>query len=120
MQLARDVLGSTPRRAIIDLTMHEAGVTERILEIVIEQAAQAGAECVTDVYLEVGDASGIDAESVALHWSLLSPGTVAEGAELHVEAAADPFAFRPASIEVDEPARRPRSPARRRAGATGG
>lgn len=87
--------------------MHEAGITERILEIVIEQAAQAGARSVTDVYLEVGEASGIDTDSVALHWSLLSRGSVAEGAALHVETSADPLAFRLTSIEVDETAGRP-------------
>jgi hydrogenase nickel incorporation protein HypA/HybF len=83
--------------------MHEAGVTERILEIVLEHAKEAKAARVTDVYLDVGDASGIDTDSVELHWPLLSEGSVAEGAVLHFSAKEDePFSFRLTSIEVEE------------------
>ncbi len=84
--------------------MHEAGVTERILEVVLEHAQAANAHRVTDVYLEVGEESGIDTESVEMHWPLLSEGSLAEGATLHFEAKEDePFTFRLTSIEVDEP-----------------
>jgi len=83
--------------------MHEAGVTERILEIVVEHAKEAHAQRVTDVYLEVGEESGIDTDSVELHWPLLSKGSVAEGATLHFDEADAPFTFRLTSIEVDEP-----------------
>jgi hydrogenase nickel incorporation protein HypA/HybF len=82
--------------------MHEAGVTERILEIVVEHAREAHAQRVTDVYLEVGDESGIDTDSVELHWPLLSKGSVAEGAALHFGHSEAPFTFRLTSIEVDE------------------
>jgi hydrogenase nickel incorporation protein HypA/HybF len=83
--------------------MHEAGVTERILEIVVEHAREAHAQRVTDVYLEVGEESGIDTDSVELHWPLLAKGSVAEGATLHFDEAEVPFTFRLTSIEVDEP-----------------
>mgnify|MGYP001826358034 FL=1 len=84
--------------------MHEAGVTERILEIVVEHASEAHAQRVTDAYIEVGEESGIDTESVELHWPLLSKGSVAEGSVLHFESKEDePFSFRLTSIEVDEP-----------------
>ena len=84
--------------------MHEAGVTERILEIVVEHAEEAHAQRVTDVYLEVGEESGIDTESVELHWPLLSEGSVAEGSVLHFASKDDePFSFRLTRIEVDEP-----------------
>jgi len=83
--------------------MHEAGVTERILEVVLEHATQAHAQRVTDVYLDVGEESGIDTESVELHWPMLSEGSVAEGATLHFNSATEePFSFRLTSIEVDE------------------
>lgn len=83
--------------------MHEAGVTERILEIVLQHAKDAHATRVTDVHLEVGEESGIDTDSVELHWPLLSEGSVAEGSVLHFEAKEDePFSFRLTSIEVDE------------------
>jgi len=83
--------------------MHEAGVTERILEVVVEHATVAHAHRVTDVYLEVGEESGIDTDSVELHWPLLSRGSVAEGATLHFDTSEAPFTFRLTSIEVDEP-----------------
>ena len=83
--------------------MHEAGVTERILEIVLEHAKEANAMRVTDVYLDVGEESGIDTDSVELHWPLLAQGSVAEGSVLHFSAKVDePFSFRLTSIEVDE------------------
>jgi hydrogenase nickel incorporation protein HypA/HybF len=83
--------------------MHEAGVTERILEVVVEHAVAAHAQRVTDVYLEVGEESGIDTDSVELHWPMLSRGSVAEGATLHFDTSVSPFTFRLTSIEVDEP-----------------
>lgn len=83
--------------------MHEAGVTERILEVVLEHAKENHAQRVTDVYLDVGAESGIDTDSVELHWPLLSEGSAAEGAALHFNASDAPFTFRLTSIEVDEP-----------------
>jgi hydrogenase nickel incorporation protein HypA/HybF len=83
--------------------MHEAGVTERILEVVLEHAEEAHAKRVTDVYLDVGEESGIDTESVEMHWPLLAQGSLAEGAVLHFDSKEDePFSFRLTSIEVDE------------------
>jgi hydrogenase nickel incorporation protein HypA/HybF len=83
--------------------MHEAGVTERILEVVLEHAKDAHAQRVTDVYVDVGEESGIDTDSVELHWPLLSEGSAAEGAVLHFSGSEAPFTFRLTSIEVDEP-----------------
>ena len=85
--------------------MHEAGIAERILEIVVEHAEQAEATRVTDVFLEVGEGSGIDTAAVELHWPLLSQGSVAKGATLHFDSSPEPFTFRLTSIEVDDGAR---------------
>ena len=69
----------------------------------LEHAKEARASRVTDVYLDVGEESGIDTDSVELHWPLLSEGSVAEGSILHFSAKDDePFSFRLTSIEVDE------------------
>jgi len=83
--------------------MHEAGVTQRILDVVVQHALSANARRVTDVYLEVGEGSGIDTGSLELHWPLLSKGSVADGAALHFDSCETPFIFRLTSIEVDEP-----------------
>lgn len=80
--------------------MHEAGVTQRILDVVSERAAEADAGAVTDVYLEIGEEAGIDTDAIDLHWPLLTSGTVADGARLHYDAVGDLYAFRVASIEV--------------------
>lgn len=82
--------------------MHEAGVTQRLLDVVSERAAGAGAVAVTDVYLEVGEEAGVDIDAIDLHWPLLTRGTVADGARLHYDTVPEPFAFRVASIEVSQ------------------
>ena len=63
--------------------MHELPVTESILKIVLEQAHQAGAVRVSDVYLVIGDLSSIVDDSVQFYWEILSQGTIAEAARLH-------------------------------------
>jgi Zn finger protein HypA/HybF involved in hydrogenase expression len=82
--------------------MHEAGIAERILDIVLEHVQPPDSARVTDVYLEVGEASDIDTGAVALHWPLLSAGTAAEGATLHFASSPEPFTFRLTSIEVQD------------------
>lgn len=77
-------------------------MAQRLLEVVTGQAAAAGASRVTEVHLEVGDASGIDVESLTLHWQLQAVGTVAEGARLVILEPEDPRLFRIVSMDVDE------------------
>ena len=68
-------------------TMHEHGVTERILQVVLQHATEADARRVTDVYLVVGELSDVSPESVTFYWDEVSRGSVAEGARLHFERA---------------------------------
>lgn len=82
--------------------MHEAGVTQRILEVVTARAAEAEASRITEVHLEVGEAAGVDAEAIALHWPILALGTTAAGARLRVTEAPDPRTFRIVSLDVEE------------------
>ncbi|NBD36391.1 MAG: hydrogenase maturation nickel metallochaperone HypA [Chloroflexi bacterium] len=63
--------------------MHEMAVTEDIMRIVTEHAAQAGAEQITDIHLVIGDMSSFVDDSIQFYFDLLSPETVAEGATLH-------------------------------------
>jgi Zn finger protein HypA/HybF involved in hydrogenase expression len=72
--------------------MHEAGVADRILDAVVEQARLAGDRRITDVHLEAGTSSSVSEESLRFHWEQHSVGTRAEGAVLHlvlVEAPTD-------------------------------
>ena len=63
--------------------MHELAITEEILRITVEHAEKARAEHVTDIHLVIGDLSSVVDDSVQFYFDFSSPGTVAEGAELH-------------------------------------
>ncbi len=63
--------------------MHELSVTEDILRIVTAHAQKAGAVHVTRINLVIGDLTSFIDDSIQFYFALLSPGTPAEGAELH-------------------------------------
>jgi Zn finger protein HypA/HybF involved in hydrogenase expression len=84
--------------------MHEAGMVDRILEIVLARAAEAGAARVTQIQLEAGPLSGVADEALRFHWAEHAAGTIAEGAELVVTPTDDLIELRLVSFEVEEPA----------------
>ncbi len=65
--------------------MHELSITQSILEIVHRHATDAGALRVTQIRLVVGGLTGFVPDSIQFYFDLLSPGTLAEGAELVIE-----------------------------------
>lgn len=81
--------------------MHELGVTQRILEVALERAAEAHATRITAVHLEIGEDSDVAPESLALYWPDVSRGTPAAGASLLFSTAQDPFVFRMTAVDVD-------------------
>ena len=62
--------------------MHESGVTEELLQKVLEQADKAGIRKIASIGLALGDRSHITPEAVRLHFEPISRGTCAEGANL--------------------------------------
>jgi Zn finger protein HypA/HybF involved in hydrogenase expression len=82
--------------------MHELGITRRLLEVVLERAAAAGATRVTDVHLEIGEASDIAPEALSSYWTEVSRSTPAEGARLVFRASDETEAFRVVAIDVDD------------------
>ena len=62
--------------------MHEASITQAMLDLALEYAK---GQRITDVYLQVGRMSLIVPESVEFYFEYLSKGTLAEGAALHFE-----------------------------------
>lgn len=96
--------------------MHELGITSRLLEVVLERAAAAGATRVCDVHLEIGDESDVGPQALEHYWPQVSVGTAAEGARLVIGVASDPLACRVVAIDVpDDP-----SPVGRGTGNDGG
>jgi hydrogenase nickel incorporation protein HypA/HybF len=81
--------------------MHELGLTRRMLDVVLQRAADGGAGRVTEVQLEVGSESDVAPASLEFYWPQVSRGTAAEGARLAFSEAEDPWAFRVTSIDVE-------------------
>jgi hydrogenase nickel incorporation protein HypA/HybF len=65
--------------------MHELGVTEHLLSLVLKYANEAGATQVTGLNLVIGELSSVVDDSVAMYWELLAKDTIAEGATLNIE-----------------------------------
>ena len=74
--------------------MHEAGIADRILDIVVARAQEAGAPRITAIHLEAGVLAGVSEDSLRFHWEQHAAGTPAEGAVLHFTEVDD--ADRPA------------------------
>lgn len=66
--------------------MHEMGVTQSILSIVLDQAKQNGAKRVTQVDLEIGEMTNIVGECVEFYFDIISKETIASGAKLVIES----------------------------------
>ncbi len=67
--------------------MHELGVTENIINIVLDKARENKASRVTGVNLVVGELSGFAPECIQFYFDFLSKDNIAEGAALHFESA---------------------------------
>jgi hydrogenase nickel incorporation protein HypA/HybF len=62
--------------------MHELALSAYLLESVEEHAREAGARRVVAINLVVGDRSCVEEEALRFCFELLSPGTLAERAQL--------------------------------------
>jgi hydrogenase nickel incorporation protein HypA/HybF len=62
--------------------MHELSITQSMLDLVLKQAEEAGAEKVGKISLVIGEMTGVAARSVRFYFDFLSKGTPAEGAAL--------------------------------------
>ncbi|MBM4463650.1 MAG: hydrogenase maturation nickel metallochaperone HypA [Chloroflexi bacterium] len=65
--------------------MHELGITQDMLDLVLEEAKKAGAKRVARINLTLGETCGITGESVEFYFQMLSKGTIAQGATLTFE-----------------------------------
>jgi len=62
--------------------MHELSITKTMLDLVVEQAQENGAEKVEGIRLVIGEMSGIVDDCMRFYFDFLSKGTIAEGARL--------------------------------------
>jgi len=62
--------------------MHELAITQSMLDLVLEQAEEAGAKGVGKINLVIGEMTGVVDECVQFYFGFLSKRTIAEGAAL--------------------------------------
>lgn len=62
--------------------MHEYGVTQSIIDTVVEEAEKNNAKKIKFITLVIGELSSIVDDSVQMYFDVLSQGTLAQGAQL--------------------------------------
>ncbi|MBR0139634.1 MAG: hydrogenase maturation nickel metallochaperone HypA [Firmicutes bacterium] len=75
--------------------MHELAITEGIMEVAVPAAEKSGAKRILEIRLKVGELSGVIPDCVCEYFSMISVGTIAEGAVIVSETI-------PASIECQD------------------
>ena len=71
--------------------MHEFGVMTQLLEAVEAKAHEMGSRPVLAINLLIGDRASIVDDSLLYYFDMLTPGTLAEGAELNVRRVPSRF-----------------------------
>ncbi len=66
--------------------MHEVGIIETTLEIVLQHVAAQQAQRVDRVVLRIGSLAGVENQALHFAFDAVSHGTAAEGATLEIEA----------------------------------
>ena len=65
--------------------MHELSIMQSALSLALDQARQAGAGRVHIIRLRIGALSGVAPDALEFAFEALTPGTMAQGAELAIE-----------------------------------
>lgn len=65
--------------------MHEVGIIESTLAVIGREAAKHGAVRVARVVLRIGAISGVEPEALRFAFTAVTPGSIAEEAELDLE-----------------------------------
>jgi hydrogenase nickel incorporation protein HypA/HybF len=71
--------------------MHELSIMSCLLEAVEERAQQLGARKILAIDLVLGERSGVVDSSLQFYFAMLVPGTLAEGAQIHIRRTAMRF-----------------------------
>jgi hydrogenase nickel incorporation protein HypA/HybF len=70
--------------------MHELGITQELIDTVLEYARRAEARRVGRVVLRIGPQAGVDPESIQFAFQVLARGTIAADAIIELEADPGP------------------------------
>jgi len=62
--------------------MHELSMTERLMQLALSKAQEAGARRILCIHVVVGDSSGLVADYMSFYFEHLTKGTMAEEARL--------------------------------------
>jgi len=65
--------------------LHELGITQNILKLVLQEAEKNHAQRILKVRLKVGEFTLVEPECVRYYFSILSRDTIAEGAVMEAE-----------------------------------
>lgn len=68
------------------MDMHEVGIMESTLDVVLRQAAQHRASRVHRIVLRIGELSGVEPEALRFAFDTVTARTLAAGAELVIDA----------------------------------
>lgn len=65
--------------------MHELGIAEMLAEIALEEAKRNAISKVLSLTVQVGEMTAVVPDLLTFAFSIISQGTILEGAELHIE-----------------------------------
>ena len=65
--------------------MHEVGIAHGIIKIIQQETAKHGMSKVRRVHVRIGELSNLVPDALSFAFETISPGTIAEGAELKIE-----------------------------------
>lgn len=71
--------------ALINPIMHEVGIIESALEIVLRHAAERHAQRIQRVVLRIGSLAGVEPAALRFAFDAVTRGTPADGAALEIE-----------------------------------
>jgi len=81
--------------------VHEMGITQGILQSAFDAAEQAGATRITEIRITVGELTEIQEFALDFAFQSLTPGTMAEGAQLVVTTVAPSSHCRDCGLDYD-------------------
>ena len=65
--------------------MHEFGIAEKILNLVLDEAQRHNVRKVTTIRVKVGEANNLSADSLQFAFGIVSKNTIAQDAQIDME-----------------------------------